>query len=157
MKRTLLAILLVLPAAVGHADTGIRLLSVTCTSSSLTVEPFVAWNEETSKYPEAQQKGKSKNVDTTVFHFSKRHSDTVRTSCTIEGRTFQIVVSQGELELVEGKKVLMHRVIDDVWDIYGPVYRVRYTRGGWSEYCGHVERNPIWRTARFEETNTNCR
>lgn len=51
----------------------------------------------------------------------------------------------------------MRKIIDDVWDIYGPVYKVRYTDGGWREYCGHVEGNPQWGSAKFEKTDTNCR
>lgn len=157
MKRTLLTILLLVSATASYADVGERFLSITCGASSLTIEPFIAWNDEAVKYSDAQQKGKSKDGDTIIFYFSKRYGETVRTSCTVEGRSFQIVVSQGELEISESKKVLIHKIIDDVWGFYGPVYKLRYARDGWSEYCGHVESTPSWKTARFEETNTNCR
>jgi len=157
MKRTLLTILLLVPAPASNADSGERFLSVACSASSLTVEPFIAWNEGVLKYSEAQQKGKSKDGDTTIFYFSKRYSDTARTSCTVKGVTFRIVVSQGELEIVDGRRALMRKTIDDVWDFYGPVYKVRYTRNEWTEYCGHVERGPTWKPAEFEVSNTNCR
>ena len=157
MVRALLTILLLGFATASYADVGERFLSITCSASSLTVEPFIAWNEDAAKYSEAQRKGKSKDGATTIFHFSKRYGETVRTSCTVEGRAFQIAVLQGELEIFENKKVLMRKIIDDIWDFYGPVYRVQYTRDTWSEYCGHVERNPSWRDAKFEEKDTNCR
>lgn len=157
MKRALLTILFLGFASVGYADVGERFFSITCGASSLTVEPFIAWNEEAAKYSEAQRKGRSKDGYTTIFYFSKRYDEAVQTSCTVGGRAFQIAVLQGKLEIIENKKVLMRKIIDDVWDFYGPVYRVQYIRDTWSEYCGHVERNPSWRAARFEEKDTNCR
>ncbi len=128
------------------ADWGVKSLRIGCNTvtDTIHVEPFIAWNDGNSRYPEfgAETADTNKKLvsGSDTFYAPGKNDSTpnVDTKCKTKTRGVRIIIKGRELTLIEnGAAVVEHLMIGNVWDFSGPVYALTSsTKGAWNE-CNH--------------------
>ncbi|MBL0041638.1 MAG: hypothetical protein IPP28_11475 [Xanthomonadales bacterium] len=147
-----------------HADYGEGVLALRCDSKlrNFEIEPRIVWNEELEVLQPIFDRASGKaTLDGYEIHSAKK-SQSLGGACKVGRKTVSARIVdrlyEPTLELYEDKELVLSILIDDVWQFYGYVFRVRFRKAaGWEQMCGREKSSMDWQPLDTSRKDTNCR
>ncbi len=148
--------------SVSIADYGESFLSIHCDKKKniFEIEPLIIWNEKLDAIASElkNKKGKIIEGDTHLINFVMNKN--IDFSCKLANDTLRInnLDYFRDLKIYKNNKLIVSPKVKDVWDFYGYIFKVRYTKtNGWEEFCGRVEAIKKWKPLNTTRKDTNCK
>jgi hypothetical protein len=146
-----------------YADYGELFLSVTCDADhdEFIIQPLIIWNEELDRVDEALKKNKGVITDGYRSLYDCRFFNfNVNGTCRLNDKSIEFTAKDSykpKLIIRENNKPVISIGIGSVWDVYGYIFKLRYTpQGGYEEYCGHEGHELKWKPFNNQRVDTNC-
>ena len=144
LRTSLLLFLLTMLPQIACADYGMPALRLYCpvTGGVIEIEPYIAWNDNNSRYKEFQvEQAQSAcchhpNSDTSYFSYAWKDQDFIYTPCATKARRLDIFVVRGSITVVEdGKAPIQNHEIGYVWKAAGGISYLRSEKKGSWKIC----------------------
>lgn len=165
MKKHLLRIIITITCLlplVSVADYGEAFLTITCDKKEniFEVEPLIIWNEKLEALQQELKQGKGKILKGNSQIIKIKPNKKIEFSCKLPNDTLRVSIPSywRDIKLYKNNNLVISPQIKNVWDFYGFIFKVRYTKSkGWEEICGRVENTKNWKPLITTRKDTNCK